>query len=172
MATMTPHEHDDEFIGKEQLIERHRRQVEDFERWAREGDWRHFHHSHYDWWAFPIAQPSRSYGHAFAVPWELVQELREDRDFLGSLTRAIELLLAAWGWDPAKAEPLPSPTQDQAWAHWPIRLKKATVSARLFGLEETVGSLVAYARWLDERGELRRYRRFFRKVGETVGADS
>ena len=28
--------------------------------------WATFHHSHYDWWAFPIDQPS-SYGSAYQV---------------------------------------------------------------------------------------------------------
>ena len=165
---MTIHDQDDEFIGKEDLLARQREQLEDFERWAQAGAWRQFHRSHYDWWAFPIAQPSRSYGHAYAVPWEVVLELREDPAFLASLSRAIELLLEAWGWDSGNAQPLPDPAPDQAWAHWPIRLKKATVSARLFGLEDAVSSLVAYAEWLEGRGELRRYRRFFRKVGKTI----
>jgi hypothetical protein len=168
---MTIHERHDDFIGKEELLARHRQQVEDFERWARAGDWRRFHSSHYDWWAFPIAQPSQSWGQAYAVPWDVVLELREDAAFLASLGRAIELLTTAWGWDLAGERPLPDPKPDQAWAHWPIRLKKATVSARLFGLEEQVAGLVVYARWLDGRGELQRYRRFFRKVGESLGDD-
>lgn len=45
--------HEDDFIGKPALLDKHYDQVEAFERWARVGDWRRFHSRHYDWWAFP-----------------------------------------------------------------------------------------------------------------------
>ncbi len=70
-----------EFIGLSALLDAHGRQVQDFERWATQGEWRQFHTRHYDWWAFPIGQPSRSHGHRYAVPWEEVQQLRDDQAF-------------------------------------------------------------------------------------------
>ena len=161
----------DDFIGTDDLLDKHRQQVSEFERWAAQGDWRRFHSSHYDWWAFPIAQPSRSWGHAYAVPWEAVQQLRDDPEFLASLERALTLLAASWGWDLQAEHPLPEPTTDQAWAHWPIRLKKATVSARLFDLVQPCRSLLALAQRLEDGDQLRRYRTFFERMRFSLRQD-
>lgn len=44
-----------EFIGINALKEKMKAQNEQFKVWAKT---KSFHHSHYDWWAFPINQKS------------------------------------------------------------------------------------------------------------------
>ena len=38
-----------------------------FKIWFNKKSWDVFHSSHYDWWAFPIDQPSGSYGTAYKL---------------------------------------------------------------------------------------------------------
>jgi hypothetical protein len=47
------------FIGLERLKEKHYEQLLQFEMWAVQKNWLAFHQAHYDWWMFPIDQPSR-----------------------------------------------------------------------------------------------------------------
>ena len=46
------------FVGIKALKEKHAGQIALFRDWARKADWERFHASHYDWWVFPISQPS------------------------------------------------------------------------------------------------------------------
>lgn len=118
-----------------------------------------------------MTQPSQSHGLAYAVELDVVTELRQDQQFLDSLRRAIMLVTAAWGWDLQSATPLGSPSPSQTWSHWPVRLEKAAVSARLFGLHDVAASLVTYAGWLEDRKMLKRYNVFFQRMRASLQED-
>ena len=47
------------FVGLEGLMEKLRGQIEVLEGWARRESWRSLDSAHFDWWTFPINEPSR-----------------------------------------------------------------------------------------------------------------
>lgn len=141
------------FVGIAGLKERHRRQLDAFESWAQQGRWAEFHHSHYDWWAFPIDASSLGQGYIYTVYEGEVEVLRQDTTFIRDLDRGAELVAASWGWDMKACAYVTHPTPDQCWHHWPVRLSKAARSMRLFGLTASFESLKTYALILIGQGE-------------------
>ena len=126
--------------------------MEQFSLWADQGVWGEFHSNHYDWWAFPINQPS-SHGFLYSVTDEAAKRLREDSEFLKSLEESARLVLLSWGWSLDDFLEIQNPSADQKWAHWPIRLYKCYQSLRLFQLDTAADSVLAYARLLKEQGQ-------------------
>jgi len=141
-----------EFVGLQRIKDKQREQLELFEEWASKNQWINFHESHYDWWMFPIDDPS-SYGYAWTVYEGDVQELKKDGNYIRNYLRGAELLALSWGWDLAKREHIPNPMPDQRWQNWPIRLYKASKSLKLFGFEEQFESMRMYARDLMQKGK-------------------
>lgn len=135
------------FVGLKRLKEKQKEQLLAFEKWAENGDWLAFHEAHYDWWMFPIDQPSRL-GFAYTVNESDIDSLKKDKEFMTNYLRGVELLLLSWGWDLNKKCLIPEPKEDQNWHNWPIRLSKCTQSLELFGCTETYQSVVAYGRYL------------------------
>jgi hypothetical protein len=123
-----------------------------FQQWAKASQWKMFHTSHYDWWMFPIDDPSR-FGFAWTVYEGDIAELKKDAAFLERYLRGAELLAASWGWDLYQRRYLPNPTRDQCWQHWPIRLYKASKSLKLFGYDDHFESMKQYANDLLRAGE-------------------
>lgn len=150
---------DPAFVGVRAIVERQRQQLEAFERAAADRDWMAIHGDHYDWWMFPIDDPS-AYGFAWTVYEGDVAELKQDAAFVRRYLRGVELLAQSWGWDLARAGYLPEPHDaGQAWQHWPIRLFKAAKSVKLFGFEREFQSLRTLAQRLMAGGEQMYYRR-------------
>lgn len=145
-----------DFVGVPQLIARHRQQIDDFEEWAAVRWWIAFHHSHYDWWAFPISRPS-SYGYRYTVYGTEVKALLEDEAFVAAYLQGLALVSESWGWDLDHARHISPVDNEQCWSNWPIRLSKMARSARLFGFEQEFQSLCAYGRWLIAQGHDMRY---------------
>lgn len=143
---------DPRFVGLESLKAAHAAQIADFEAWAASGEWERFHTSHYDWWTFPIDKPS-SYGLKYTVYAEDIAELKRDAAFMERLRRGIELLTLSWGWDLNKAAPLAQTAPGQSWHQWPVRLHKAALAAKLFGLDLEFQSLRTYGQRLMSQGE-------------------
>jgi hypothetical protein len=141
-----------DFVGLVRLKQQHAAQLAEFEQWAASGQWEQFHSHHYDWWMFPINQPS-SYGFAYTVYQQEIEELKTDPEFMRNLLRGAELLAASWGWNLNKADFLPDPASAQKWHSWPIRLHKAAQSLKLFGLEKEFQSFRKYALHLIQAGE-------------------
>ncbi len=141
-----------EFAGLAVLKQEHARQIEMFEQWAAADQWPKFHHSHYDWWAFPIDQPS-SFGFRYTVYAGDIAELMADADFASGHVRGIELVAASWGWDVRAAGRLPRPHPRQEWTGCAIRLYKAALSAKLFHRADLFDSLAVFARGLLDSGE-------------------
>lgn len=140
-----------DFVGLQKLKERHGEQLRDFEKWASDEHWINFHLSHYDWWMFPIDQPS-SYGFAWTVFEGDIEGLKRDDAYIRGYLRGAELLTQSWGWDMLKSEYMPNPKPDQKWANWPIRLFKASKSLKLFGYLEDFESMKTYANDLMKKG--------------------
>lgn len=142
----------DEFVGTDEIRRRQRETLASFERWAAAREWQKFHEAHYDWWMFPIDQPS-GHGFAYTVFDDEIAELKSDPDWIAGYLRGVELLSLAWGWSLRDAAPVITPDPGQQWARWPIRLWKAATSLRLFGFTKEFESLRRYAQTLLDRGE-------------------
>jgi hypothetical protein len=148
---------DPQFVGYQTLKTSQREQLESFEDWANNNRWRSFHDSHYDWWMFPIDEPSR-YGYAWVVYEGDIAELVKDEVYIRNYLRGAELLTLSWGWDLYKSKHVPSPQRDQSWQGWPIRLYKASKSLKLFGFNHLFESMKAYANDLIDNGENMEYK--------------
>lgn len=147
---------DPRFVGYDVLKSRQREQLDSFETWATNNRWSSFHANHYDWWMFPIDEPSR-YGYAWVVYEGDVAELARDEAYIRSYVRGAELLALSWGWDLYKGSHIVTPHGDQGWQGWPIRLYKASKSLKLFGFDHLFESFRAYANDLIEGGESMEY---------------
>jgi hypothetical protein len=90
-----------DFVGVSGMKRELCAQVTKFEEWSRRG-YEDFHNNHYDWWAFPIDQPS-SYGYKYVVLSEDVDELKRDKDFMDRFKRGLELVFESWGWSLSQA---------------------------------------------------------------------
>lgn len=122
-----------DFIGVEELLERHYQQVALFESWAESNNWAMFHIEHYDWWAFPIDKDS-GFGAKYKVGSEEIKLLKENQFFTQSLSNAIALYLLSSGWDSKELEYLPDAGKNKKYKNHPIRLWKVWRSARIFDL--------------------------------------
>lgn len=139
------------FVGIEALKEKQRSTLGQFRACAGERNWFGIHRSHYDWWMFPIDEPS-SYGLMYTVFEGDVAELKADEVYVRRYLEGASLLAQAWGWDLEEVRPVTSPTRGQAWQNWPIRLYKATKSLKLFGFEAQFLSFRTYGRGLMAMG--------------------
>ena len=137
----------DQFVGIPELIKKHSAQVNLFQAWAKTGQWNQFHTNHFDWWAFPINRPS-THGFKYTVGEPEIAHLTTNTDFMAKHRLGAQLLLLSWGWEWQTHQPVPDPDPDQAWAHWPIRLEKCTLSMELFGHHEIAASCKAYTKHL------------------------
>lgn len=148
---------DPSFVGVEQIKKKQREQLTLFRQWAQSGQWRRFHSEHYDWWMFPIDQPS-AYGKQWTVYEREIAALKQDSQYIDHYLEGVALLAASWGWDLQQRAFLPNPTPDQRWHDWPIRLHKAANSLRLFGFAAHFDSLREYALLLIAQGTSFQYR--------------
>jgi hypothetical protein len=145
-----------QFVGVPAIKEKQKEQLDLFEAWASKDEWHNFHDSHYDWWMFPIDEPS-SYGYAWTVYKGDVEELKKDGAYVKNYLRGVELLALSWGWDLLKRKYIENPKLNQEWQHWPIRLYKASKSLKLFGFEEYFGSMKMFAKDLMLKGNSMEY---------------
>ena len=102
-----------DFAGLQAIKAEHAAQISKFQEWARRG-YGDFHHNHYDWWAFPIDEPS-SKGYRYVVKKGDIEELKKDREFMARYIQGLELLCASWGWDLNNARRLSNVNQHQRW---------------------------------------------------------
>lgn len=140
-----------QFVGIARLKAEQKRQLADFERWAAQKNWARIHHSHYDWWMFPLSAPS-SDGLMWTVYAGDIAELKADEAYVRDYLRGVTLLMASWGWDLEAQDFLPDLGPDQHWQDWPVRLYKASASVQAFGFDVPFASLMKYALLLIGRG--------------------
>lgn len=161
---------DPSFVGLDEIKRKHRSQITEFEGWAAAGQWEMFHHSHYDWWVFPINRKS-SYGLGWTVYEGEIIELKKDEAFVQCYQRGVQLVAASWGWDVQKMSYIPNPKPEQRWQHWSVRLYKAALSVQLFGYNDYFESLKLYALDLIQQGESMSYSGFDLSWLFTTGID-
>ena len=142
---------DPSFVGLDVLKQKHAETLEDFRRWPTAGDWASFHRSHYDWWMFPIDEPS-GFGFRYTVLEEEIEELKEGDRYLEDLLQGAVLLGKSRGWNLREVALIPVRSPDQHWQNWPIRLYKATKCVKLLELGGAYASLRQYGRGLLEQG--------------------
>jgi hypothetical protein len=90
-----------DFVGISGLKIKHCAQITKFQEWSSQG-YKDFHHNHYDWWAFPIDEPS-SYGYKYVVLNGDIDELKTDKVFMARFQRGLELIFESWGWSLSQA---------------------------------------------------------------------
>ena len=142
---------DDTFIGIEALKAEHTQQVAAFAQWAEAHDWRAFHHNHYDWWAYPVTRRS-SFGEKYKLTADAVDALTQDAAFIARWRQGVALGCLAWGWLLTEARYVEEPESGQAWAHWPVRLYKMAVSAKVLRQADVLASLCLLADDLAAKG--------------------
>lgn len=147
-----------DFVGIEGLKREHANQIEKFQAWANSNAWQQFHHSHYDWWAFPIDKPS-SYGEKYTVYRGDIHLLNQDNEFVDKHELGLKLVALSWGWDITTAQEMTESAPYQSWQDWPVRLYKMAYSAKLFERTESFESLKKYALILMGRGVVFSYGR-------------
>jgi hypothetical protein len=139
------------FVGLKRLKEKQKEQLLAFEKWAEADNWSAFHEAHFDWWMFPIDQPSRL-GLLYTVNQSDIDNLKKDEEFMTDYLRGVEFLLLSWGWELNKMCLISEPKEHQTWHNWPIRLSKCAQSLELFGCTEAYESVVVYGRYLLSHG--------------------
>ena len=75
-----------------------------FQKWDLQKKYATFHHSHYDWWAFPYDKPS-SYRDKYQVGPEEREHLINDKEFIEALRGNAILVCRSWGWNLVKGYP-------------------------------------------------------------------
>lgn len=141
-----------EFAGLEQLKQKQKWQLAQFQLWASENRWAEFHDAHYDWWMFPVDQRS-AYGFAWTVFDDEISQLRQDSQYIRSYLEGVRLLALSWGWDLEAQAYIAHPHQDQKWHQWPVRLYKCAKSLQLFGFDSEFASMNKLAIDLMAAGE-------------------
>lgn len=134
-------QHNPDFVGIQALKEKHAVQLQQFEKWAKEHDWKAFLHHHYDWWMFPIARTSLGQGAKYTLFEKDIEELKNDSEFMKNFKRGVELLVLSWGWDLYNRRTVDNPDPDQKWNHYEVRLGKMADSLKLFGERELFESV-------------------------------
>ncbi len=141
------------FVGLPKLKLKQQETLENLLKLASVRDWKQIHYTHFDWWMFPIDEPSTSYDLAYTVFENDVLELASDSQYMRRYREGADLLARSWGWDLQESTPIVNADPDQCWQQWPIRLWKATRSLQLFGEEERFQSFRLYGQLLIARGE-------------------
>lgn len=139
----TYNEHPD-FVGYAEIDRRQADTLHMFTEAARAREWQHIHHAHYDWWMFPIDQPSRL-GFDWTVYDGDIEHLRARAGFVDRYLEGVRILMVSWGWDLAARRLVDHPDSDQCWQDWPIRLEKCGRSLWLFGERDSCLSVRDFA---------------------------
>lgn len=147
-----------QFVGIQTIKKKQFQTLTSFIQWAAEKKWYNIHDSHYDWWMFPIDEPS-SYGFGYTVFEGEIAELNSDTQYVEHYLHGADLLARSWGWDLARHTFIENPAPDQCWQNWPIRLYKAAKSLKLFGYEDHFQSFRMYANDLMAKGVSMAYSR-------------
>ncbi len=123
-----------------------------FKRWAQAGEWKEFHHAHYDWWMFPLDRSSSGQGMRYTVYQNDIQQLKADPAWLKDYRLGAVLLMQSWGWDVANRKMYTALAPDQKWQNWDVRLGKLAHSLILFEQWDLYAGVEAYVQYLTQSG--------------------
>jgi hypothetical protein len=117
--------------------------LKQFKEWETFKSWNNFHRNHYDWWVFPIPDPS-SNKLKYSVFLEDIKILKEDKDYVANLKECARIICLAWGWDLNKKKYIDNPDtiNGQKWQDHPIRLFKMILSLLCFELIDEANSAI------------------------------
>ena len=146
-----------EFVGCAEIVRKQAETLAMFRSAAGSHQWERIHDGHYDWWMFPIDQPS-SHGYAYTVSPEDIAHLKAIPGFLPDYLDGARILLQSWGWDLDARRFIDVVDPDQVWQQWPIRLEKCGRSLWLFEQSDAYRSVRDYALSLMADGVSLRYR--------------
>ena len=135
-------ENKDECVGVDALKKKQLETLvlmEDFDKKKQWHQYRDGSGIHYDWWSFPVKNPSRSYGKAYALTDEAVEELKKDELFIQRLQEAAILVCLAWGWVLENKKLNNQPGCE--WTDYQVRLGKMAESLKLFDQQDLLKSL-------------------------------
>jgi hypothetical protein len=124
---------------------------------GRADQWQHIqtHTPHrdsgFDWWMFPIARPSNTYGSKYQLTEQNVLDLKQDSEFMESYRAGILLVAKSWGWDLKEKKYFAN--TNLRWANYGVRLGKMIDSMQLFGEKTLLTNLVAFIDQPDPRFE-------------------
>jgi len=110
------------------------------------------HSLHFDWWLFPVEDGRRR---GYNVLRDDALALRANAAWLAGYRTAVAVVARAWGWDAARAEPVPRRAPGQRWAFWDVRLAKMVRSTWLFEQHDLLDSLQRFARTIHPHGGFR-----------------
>eukprot|EP01119_Soliformovum_irregulare_P000755 TRINITY_DN10553_c0_g1_i1.p1 TRINITY_DN10553_c0_g1~~TRINITY_DN10553_c0_g1_i1.p1 ORF type:complete len:168 (-),score=37.07 TRINITY_DN10553_c0_g1_i1:58-561(-) len=139
------------FVGLDNLKKQQYEELRRFEEARSTGLYDRIHHSHYDWWMFPIDETS-SMGSKWTVSDEDIASLKQDEEFMQHLRRGVEILMESWGWNLQESKLIEDPHPMQKWMDWPVRLYKAGRCMQLFGEEAIFSSLLKFAEMIESKG--------------------
>ena len=146
-----------EFIGYEGLKQKHKEQLDKFERWAKDSKWKEFGPiNHFDWWTFPIFHKSQ-HGWKYSVYEDDVDHLLSDQEFITNYKRAVELISRSWGWDIKNSKPILNPDKDQVWNGYDIRLRKCGQSLQLFKQDDYFQSLSQFVHYQKTQNKMNKF---------------
>ena len=144
------------FGGVENLVNEQAQQTREFESWAAKNMWFEFHRKHFDWWTFPIDRGSAAYGAKYDISGEPLKQLKQNPEYLKSLSRAAELYMRSMAWDLKKSDWINNPDfdrgQDPTNNINKQRLFKIGRSLQIHGLDEDFASVRSMAQSLRENG--------------------
>ena len=138
-------ENEEEFVGLEALKKKQFETLVLMENFDKKKQWHQYRDGsgiHYDWWSFPVKNSSRSYGKAYALTDEAVEELKKDKVFIQRLQEAAILVCRAWGWD-LVGQKLNNEPGCQ-WTNYQVRLGKMAESLKLFDQQDLLNSLEVF----------------------------
>lgn len=135
----------EEFVGVDKLLRQHFSQFAKFQEWTKNKDWNAFHRNHFDWWMFPIPRGSNSYRDEYNVAGEPLEELKQNKRYMGTLANAMRMYTRAIGWDMDRQEWINDAEilrgQEPVRSLNRARLYKIAQSAEAHGLENELRSM-------------------------------
>jgi len=131
-----------------ELIEKNELEYMKMRLFAIGDQWANFHpdhvEGHYDWWAFPVTRPSKTYGTKYAVTLAQVETLKKNATFMNQYRAIVKFVVKSWGWDLDRNAPIDDPKKDQEWRGYGVRLGKMASSLKLFGEHDLYQRLCAF----------------------------
>jgi len=117
--------------------------LKQFKEWETLMSWNEIHGAHYDWWVFPIPDPSNNYL-KYSVFLEDIKILKEDTVYVTNLKECARIICLAWGWDLNNKKYIDNPDtiNGQIWQDHSIRLFKMILSLLCFELIDEANSAI------------------------------
>ena len=106
--------------------------------------------AHYDWWVFPIPDPSNK-RLIYSVFLKDIKYLKRKYSYITEKIRKSAIIVCnAWGWDLLNKKPILSLKHNQNWNNHNIRLFKMILSLLCFGLIDEANSAIQFGKTIKD----------------------